>query len=78
MEKNTKKIRFVEPNPAGGWDNKLAGAKRAGSHHKTKQEAINAARRMSNNERSELKIKNRNGEISQSDSNGNDPKEIPG
>ncbi|MBR4736804.1 MAG: DUF2188 domain-containing protein [Rhodocyclaceae bacterium] len=75
---SSSNTRHVVPNPNGGWDNKRGGAARAGSHHDTKQEAIDAARRMSQREGSELKIHNRNGKISQSDSHGNDPKNIPG
>ncbi len=70
--------RHVVPNPNGGWDNKRGGATRAGSHHDTKREAIDAARRMSQREGSELKIHNRDGKIGQSDSHGNDPRKIPG
>jgi hypothetical protein len=75
---SSSNTRHVVPNPKGGWDNKRGGASRAGSHHDTKQEAIDAARRMSQREGSELKIHNRDGKISQSDSHGNDPKKIPG
>jgi len=75
---STSKTRHVVPNPKGGWDNKCGGASRAGSHHDTKQEAIDAARRMSRREGLELKIHNRDGTIRQSDSHGNDPKKIPG
>lgn len=75
---STSNTRHVVPNPNGGWDNKRGGATRAGSHHDTKQEAIDAARRMSQREGSELKIHNRDGKIGQSDSHGNDPKNIPG
>ncbi len=80
MEKKSTSgnTRFVQPNPQGGWDNKKAGATRAGSHHDTKQEAVDAARRMSQREGSELKIKNLDGKIAQSDSHGRDPRNIPG
>ncbi len=74
----TSNTRHVIPNPNGGWDNKRGGATRAASHHPTKQEAIDAARRMSQREGSELKIHNRDGKIAQSDSHGNDPKRTPG
>ena len=75
---SSSNTRHVVPNPNGGWDNKRGGATRAGSHHDTKQEAIDAARRMSQREGSELKIHNRDGKIGQSDSHGNDPRNIPG
>lgn len=75
---STSNIRFVQPNPQGGWDNKKAGADRAGSHHETKKEAIDVARGMSQREGSELKIKNLDGKIAQSDSHGHDPRNIKG
>jgi len=75
---SSSNIRFVQPNPQGGWDNKKAGADRAASHHDTKQEAIDTARGMSQREGSELKIKNLDGKIAQSDSHGHDPRNIPG
>ena len=75
---SSSNTRFVQPNPQGGWDNKKAGASRAGSHHDTKREAIDAARQMSQREGAELKIKNLDGKIAQSDSHGHDPKNIPG
>lgn len=75
---SSSNIRFVQPNPQGGWDNKKAGASRAASHHDTKREAIDTARPMSQREGSELKIKNLDGKIAQSDSYGHDPRNIPG
>lgn len=75
---SSSNIRFVQPNPQGGWDNKKAGAGRAASHHDTKREAIDTARGMSQREGSELKIKNLDGKIAQSDSHGHDPRNIPG
>lgn len=75
---SSSNIRFVQPNPQGGWDNKKAGADRAASHHDTKREAIDTARPMSRREGSELKIKNLDGKIAQSDSHGHDPRNIPG
>ena len=65
--------RHVVPAPGGGWNNLRGGASRAGSHHETKQDAIDTARRQSRAEGSELKIHNRDGRIAQSDSHGNDP-----
>lgn len=78
MSKGSRNIRFVQPNPNGGWDNKKAGASRAASHHDTKQEAIDVARDMSRREGSELKIKNADRKIAQSDSHGHDPRNIKG
>ena len=76
--KSSPNIRFVQPSPEGGWDNKKAGASRAASHHETKQQAVDVAREMSQREGSELKIKNLDGKIAQSDSHGHDPRNIKG
>lgn len=63
----------VVPNPKGGWDVKRGGADRASSHHDTKQDAIDRGREISRNQDTELRIHNRDGRISGSDSHGNDP-----
>lgn len=63
----------VVPNPDGGWDVKRGGASRASSHHDTKQQAIDRAREITRNQNTELRIHNRNGRISRSDSHGGDP-----
>ena len=63
----------VVPNPKGGWDVKRGGADRASSHHDTKQDAIDRGREVSRNQNTELRIHNRDGRISGSDSHGNDP-----
>ncbi len=63
----------VVSNPNGGWDVKRGGAPRASSHHNTKQEAIDSARKISRNQGTELRIHNKDGRISSSDSHGNDP-----
>ena len=67
------KTHHVVPNPHGGWDVKKGGAKRASSHHDTKSDAIDAGRNVSRNQSTELRIHNKNGRISNSDSHGNDP-----
>lgn len=63
----------VVPSPNGGWDVKKGGGKRASSHHDTKQDAIDRGREISHNQGTELRIHNKDGKISQSDSHGNDP-----
>lgn len=68
----------VVPNPDGGWDVRRGGAKRASAHFKTKREATAYGHEFSRNGETELKIHNRNGRISQSDSHGNDPRDIKG
>ena len=62
----------VVPNPDGGWDVKRGGGERASSHHGTKQEAIDRGREVSRNQKTELRIHNKNGQIAQSDSHGGD------
>lgn len=63
----------VVPNPKGGWDVKRGGGNRASSHHNTKKQAIDVGRQVSRNQKTEFRIHNKNGRISQSDSHGNDP-----
>lgn len=67
------KSHHVVPNPNGGWDVKRGGGQRASSHHGTKQEAVSRGREISRNQGSELRIHNKDGQIAQSDSHGNDP-----
>lgn len=67
------KTHHIVPNPKGGWDVKRGGASRASSHHDTKQEAVNRGREISRNQNTELRIHNKDGRISGSDSHGNDP-----
>ena len=70
-----KKSTHVVPNKArGGWDIKQSGAKRSSVHiSTTKKDAVNRARVISRNQRTELFIHNRDGRISRKDSHGNDP-----
>lgn len=71
--KKGPKTHHVVPNPRGGWDVKRGGADRASSHHDTKREAVDRGREISRNQKSELRIHNRDGRIARSDSHGNDP-----
>lgn len=73
MPKRGPKTHHVVPNSGGGWDVKRGGGARASSHHETKKEAIAAARTVSRNQSTELRIHNRDGRIAQSDSHGGDP-----
>jgi hypothetical protein len=63
----------VVPNPNGGWDVKRSGGQRAHKHHETKKAAVDSAREISKSQGTELKIHNKDGKISQSDSHGSDP-----
>lgn len=68
----------VVPNHGGGWDVKRGGSERASGHYDTKQEAVDAGRQISRNQETELRIHNKDGQISQSDSHGHDPRKTPG
>ena len=63
----------IVPNPSGGWDVKRGAGNRASSHHDKKQDAIDAGRQVSQNQRTELRIHNKDGRIGESDSHGRDP-----
>ncbi len=74
MAKRGPKTHHVVPNKnEGGWDVRRGGAIRASGHFDTKQDAVDAAREISRNQDTELRIHNMDGKISQSDSHGNDP-----
>jgi len=63
----------VVPNSDGGWDVKRSGSDRASRHFDTKHEAEHKGREISQNQKTELVIHNKDGKISRSDSHGNDP-----
>lgn len=63
----------VVPSTDGGWDVKRGGANRVSSHHNTKQQAIDRGREISRSQKTELRIHNKVGRISRSDSHGGDP-----
>jgi len=68
-----QKTHHVVSNPDGGWNIKKGGADRASKHCDTKQEAVEKAREISQNQGSELYIHGKDGKIQQKDSHGNDP-----
>jgi hypothetical protein len=72
------KSHHVVPSKNGGWDVKVSGGERAIKHTETKQPAIDRAREISTNQKTELVIHNRNGQISQKDSHGRDPRSSKG
>ena len=57
----------------GEWAVRGAGNGKVTSTHRTQQEAIDAARAISQNQRSELVIHRPNGQIRDKDSHGKDP-----
>ena len=78
MAKLTSGSHHVTPNSSGGWDVRRGGSDRSSGHFDTKREAIDRGREISRNAKTEFKIHNRDGRISQSDSHGNDPRNIKG
>ncbi len=72
------KSHHVVPAPQGGWNVKVSGGQKAIKHTDTKQEAVSTARQISKNQKTELVIHNKDGEISQKDSHGHDPRKIKG
>jgi hypothetical protein len=67
-----KKNLHVTPHE-DGWAVRGAGNEKATSIFRTQREAIAAARRIAENQRSELIVHGRNGRIRSKDSFGNDP-----
>ena len=68
-----RKTHHVVPSVKGGWDIKRGGTKRASGHFNRKVNAIDRAREISQNQKTELIIHNRDGRISRVDSHGGDP-----
>ena len=66
------KNQHVVPH-GGDWAVKGAGNHRATSVHNTQQEAVDAARRIAQNQSSELVIHRPDGRIRDKDSQGHDP-----
>lgn len=69
---DTKNVHVI-PNNNGGWDVKREGELRPISHSGTQQAAIDAARSIARDSRSELVIHGRDGKIRDKDSYGHDP-----
>ena len=67
-----KKNQHVVPHE-NGWAVKGAGNQRASSVHSTQREAIQSARNTAINQKSEMLIHGRNGQIRERNSYGNDP-----
>ncbi|MFA5603129.1 MAG: DUF2188 domain-containing protein [Bacilli bacterium] len=71
----TKKAgsHHVVPNADGGWDVKKDGATRSSGHFDKKQDAVDAGRKISQNQGTEFVIHGKDGKIQRKDSHGNDP-----
>lgn len=72
MASKKSKNMHVVPHD-GRWVVRIEGKSRATSIHDTKRDAINEARKIAQNERSELVIHQLDGRISERDSYGSDP-----
>ena len=68
----------VVSNKKGGWDIKRSNSDKASKHCETKKEVIDIGRKISQNQKTEFVIHNKDGKISQKDSHGNDPKKSEG
>ena len=68
-----RRNQHVVPNSDGGWDVKPERGERASRHFDTQQEAIDTAREVARNQRSELIVHGRDGRIRDRDSYGRDP-----
>lgn len=60
-------------NTDGGWDVKKDGAGRSSGHFDNKQDAVNAGRKISQNQGTEFYIHGKDGKIHRKGSHGNDP-----
>lgn len=67
------KNQHVTPHPNGGWQVKGTGNEKATVRTSTQREAINIARDIAINQKSEVVIHRPNGQIRDKDSYGNDP-----
>ncbi len=66
------KNQHVVPSKNNGWNVKGEGNTKATKHFGTKKLAIDYARNISKNQKSELVIHNKDGRIAQKDSHGHD------
>lgn len=69
----SRKSHHVVPARDGGWDVKKGGSKWSSGHFDRKVDAIDRARKISQNQNSELIIHNKDGKIAGADSHGHDP-----
>lgn len=67
------KNQHVTKNPNGGWNVKGEGNSKATKHTNTQKEAINVAKDIAKNQKSEVVIHGVDNKIRDKDSYGNDP-----
>jgi hypothetical protein len=75
---NGSGTHHVVPSPNSGWDVRRGGAGRGSGHCDTNREAIDPGREISRNAGTEFKFHDQDGRIGQSDSHGNDSRNIKG
>ncbi|WP_350431742.1 DUF2188 domain-containing protein [Shewanella sp. H8] len=68
----SKKSQHVVSSAKGGWDVKKSGSDRASKHFVTQVEAIQWAKGVAQNQKSELYIHGKDGKIREKNSYGND------
>jgi hypothetical protein len=73
MAKPRKPAVVTGPHPSGGWQNKVEGNRRASNVAPTKAKAQAKGRQMAIERKTEHKIQNKDGKISERNSYGNDP-----
>jgi len=67
------KSHHIVHNPKGGWDVKKGSSEKASKHFDKKEDAVNAGREISQNQKTELFIHGKDGKIQRRDSHGHDP-----
>ncbi len=74
MARQKSNTHHVVPDSSNdGWAVRRGNSSRASGLFETKKDAVDFAREVSQNQKTELKIHNLNGRIAQSDSHGHDP-----
>lgn len=68
----SKKGQHVVPSSSGGWSVRKAGSSRATKTYSTQKDAVDAARQIARNQKTELYVHGADGRIRQRDSYGND------
>lgn len=67
------KNQHVTPHPQGGWQVKGEGNSKATVRTSTQKQAVDIARKIAQNQGSELVVHRTNGQIRDKDSHSNDP-----
>ncbi|KAA6232519.1 DUF2188 domain-containing protein [Chlorobium phaeovibrioides] len=70
---NKKGSHHVVPDPDGGWNIQRGGGSRSSGHFDKKNDAVDAGRKISQNQGTEFYIHGKDGKIQGKDSYGNDP-----